>query len=92
MKFQKIIDISETDIIQEINETFSNEKRKNLIMQILPYDDVGDLDLDFLLTIMKSISKKVMIEVNGTGSEVEAKKINKDIQNLHKRLLNDGWI
>ena len=92
MKFQKIIDISETDIIQEINETFSNEKRKNLIMQILPEDDVRNLDLDFLLTIMKSLSKKVMIEVNGTGSEAEAKKISKDIQNLHKKLLDEGWI
>ena len=92
MKFNKTIDISETDIIQEINETFSNEKRKNLIMKILPEDEVRNLDLDFLLTMMKLLSKKIMIEVNGTGSEAEAKKINKDIQNLHKRLLDDGWI
>lgn len=92
MKFNKTIDISETDIIQEINETFSNEKRKNLIMKILPEDDVRNLDLDFLLTIMKLLSKKVITEVNGTGHEDKAKEISIDIQNLHKRLLDDGWI
>ena len=92
MKFNKTIDISETDIIQEINETFSNEKRKNLIMKILPEDEVCNLDLDFLLTMMKLLSKKVITEVNGTGQEDKAKEISLDIQNLHKRLLDDGWI
>lgn len=92
MKFNKTIDISETDIIQEINETFSNEKRKNLIMKILPEDEVCNLDLDFLLTMMKLLSKKVITEVNGTGQEDKAKEISLDIANLHKRLLNDGWI
>lgn len=52
MKFQKTIDISESDIIQEMCDTFNNEKRKNLIMKMLPEDYVGNLDLEFLLTIM----------------------------------------
>ena len=92
MKFNKTIDISETDIIQEINETFSNEKRKNLIMKILPEDYVGNLDLDFLLTIMKLLSKKVITEVKGTGQEDNAKEISWDITNLHKRLSEEGWM
>ena len=92
MKFQKTIDISETDIIQEINETFSNEKRKNLIMKILPEDYVGNLDLDFLLTIMKLLSKKVITEVKGTGQEDKANEISWDITNLHKRFSEGGWM
>lgn len=92
MKFQKTIDISESDIIQEMCDTFNNEKRKNLIMKMLPEDYVGNLDLEFLLTIMKSISSKLISEVNGTGTETEAKEINKKIKNLHKKLLEEGWI
>ena len=73
MKFQKTIDISESDIIQEMCDTFNNEKRKNLIMKMLPEDYVGNLDLEFLLTIMKLLSSKLISEVNGTGTETEAK-------------------
>lgn len=39
MEFQKDINISETEIIQGINDTYSNEKRRKLIMQILPEDE-----------------------------------------------------
>ena len=92
MKFQKTIDISESDIIQEICDTFNNEKRKNLIMKMLPEDYVGNLDLDFLLTIMKLLSKKVITEVNGTGQEDKAKEISRDITNLHKILSEEGWM
>jgi hypothetical protein len=92
MKFQKTIDISESDIIQEMCDTFNNEKRKNLIMKMLPEDYVGNLDLEFLLTIMKLLSSKLISEVNGTGTETEAKKISKEIKNLHKKLLEEGWI
>lgn len=92
MKFQKTIDISESDIIQEMCDTFNNEKRKNLIMKILPEDCVGNLDLEFLLTIIKLLSTKLISEVNGTGTETEAKEINKKIKNLHKKLLEEGWI
>jgi hypothetical protein len=92
MKFQKIIDISESDIIQEMCDTFNNEKRKNLIMKILPEDYVGNLDLEFLLTIMKLLSSKLISEVNGTGTEAEAKEISNKIKNLHKKLLEEGWI
>ena len=92
MKFQKTIDISESDIIQEMCDTFNNEKRKNLIMKMLPEDYVGNLDLEFLLTIMKSLSSKLISEVNGTGAETEAKEISKEIKNLHKKLLEAGWI
>lgn len=92
MKFQKTINISESDIIQEICDTFNNEKRKNLIMKMLPEDYVGNLDLDFLLTIMKLLSKKVITEVNGTGQEDKAKEISRDITNLHKILSEEGWM
>lgn len=92
MKFQKTIDISESDIIQEMCDTFNNEKRKNLIMKILPEDCVGNLDLEFLLTIMKLLSSKLISEVNGTGTEPEAKEICNKIKNLHKKLLEEGWI
>ena len=92
MKFQKTIDISESDIIQEMCDTFNNEKRKNLIMKMLPEDYVGNLDLEFLLTIMKLLSSKLINEVNGTGTETEAKEISKEIKNLHKKLLEAGWI
>ena len=92
MKFQKTIDISESDIIQEMCDTFNNEKRKNLIMKMLPEDYVGNLDLEFLLTIMKSLSSKLISEVDGTGAETEAKEISKEIKKIHKKLLESGWI
>ena len=92
MEFQKDINISETEIIQGINETYSNEKRRKLIMQILPEDEYGNLDLDFLLEIMKSISTKVSSEVVGTGFESEAKDVKNKINNLHNQLVESGWI
>ena len=92
MEFQKNINISEADIIQGINETYSNEKRRILIMQILPEDDYGNLDLDFLLKIMKAISTKVSSEVIGTGFESEAKDVKNKINNLHNQLVESGWI
>ena len=92
MEFQKEINISETDIIQGINETYSTEKRRKLIMQILPEDDYGNLDLDFLLKIMKAISTKVSSEVIGTGFESEAKDIKDKINNLYNQLVESGWI
>ena len=92
MEFQKVINISETDIIQGINETYSTEKRRKLIMQILPEDDYGNLDLDFLLKIMKAISTKVSSEVIGTGFESEAKDIKDKINNLYNQLVESGWI
>ena len=92
MEFQKDISISETEIIQGINETYSNEKRRKLIMQILPEDEYGNLDLDFLLKIMKAISTKVSSEVVGTGFESEAKDVKNKINNLHNQLVESGWI
>ena len=92
MEFQKDINISETEIIQGINETYSNEKRRKLIMQILPEDEYGNLDLDFLLKIMKAISAKVSIEVVGTGFESEAKDVKSKINNLYNQLIESGWI
>lgn len=92
MEFQKNINISEAEIIQEINDTYSNKKRKNLIMQILPEDEYGNLDLDFLLKIMKAISTKVYSEVVGTGFESEAKDVKNKINNLHNQLVESGWI
>lgn len=92
MIFQKEISISEAEIIKGINETYSNEKRKKLIIQILPEDDYGNLDLDFLLKIMKAISTKVSSEVIGTGFESEAKDVKNKINNLHNQLVESGWI
>ena len=86
MEFQKDINISEAEIIQGINETYSTEKRRKLIMQILPEDDYGNLDLDFLLKIMKAISTKVSSEVIGTGFESEAKGVKDKINNLYNQL------
>ena len=92
MEFQKNINISEAEIIQAINETFSTEKCRKLIMQILPEDEYGNLDLDFLLKIMKAISTKVYSEVVGTGFESEAKDVKNKINNLHNQLVESGWI
>lgn len=92
MEFQKDINISEAEIIQGINETYSTEKRRKLIMQILPEDDYGNLDLDFLLKIMKAISTKVSSEVIGTGFESEAKDVKDKINNLYNQLVESGWI
>lgn len=92
MQFEKNINISETEIIQAINETYSNEKRKNLIIKILPEDEYGNLDLDFLLKIMKAISTKVSSEVVGTGFESEAKDVKNKINNIYDQLVESGWI
>ena len=92
MEFQKDINISEAEIIQGINETYSTEKRRKLIMQILPEDNYGNLDLDFLLKIMKVISTKVSSEVIGTGFESEAKGVKDKINNLYNQLVESGWI
>lgn len=92
MIFQKEISISEAEIIQGINDTYSNEKRKNLIIKILPEDEYGNLDLDFLLKIMKAISTKVSDEIIGTGFESEAKDVKNKINNLYNQLVESGWI
>lgn len=92
MIFQKEISVSETEILQGINDTYSNEKRKKLIMQILPEDEYGNLDLDFLLKIMKAISTKVSDEIIGTGFETEAKDVKNKINNLYNQLIESGWI
>ena len=36
MKFQKIIQISDKDVIEEINDSFTNEQCLNFILKILP--------------------------------------------------------
>jgi hypothetical protein len=41
---------------------------------------------------MKLLSSKLISEVNGTGTETEAKEISKEIKNIHKKLLEAGWI
>ena len=92
MIFQKEISVSETEIIQGINDTYSNEKRKNLIIKILPEDEYGNLDLDFLLKIMKAISTKVSDEIVGTGFESKAKDVKSKINELYNQLVESGWI
>lgn len=92
MKFKKTIDISESEIIREINETFSNAKKKNLIQKIITLDEYNNLDLDFLMTIYEVIAKNVIDETKGTGFENEAKDIKIYIQNLQKKLVDAGWL
>lgn len=94
MKFDKTINISDADIIQTIRETYNNDKRYNFIMKILPEDMYGDLDLDFLFDMVKSLNNILSREIKsfGVGVDSELKKINKDIHNLHMKLIDDGWI
>lgn len=94
MKFDKTINISDVDIIQTIRETYNKDKRYNFIMKILPEDMYGDLDLDFLFDMVKSLNNILSREIKlfGIGADSELKKINKDIHNLHMKLIDDGWI
>lgn len=94
MKFDKTINISDADIIQTIRETYNKDKRYNFIMKILPEDMYGDLDLDFLFVMVKSLNNILSREIKsfGVGVDSELKKINKDIHNLHMKLIDDGWI
>ena len=94
MKFDKTVNISDADIIQTIRETYNKDKRYNFIMKILPEDMYGDLDLDFLFGMVKSLNNILSREIKsfGVGVDSELKKINKDIHNLHMKLIDDGWI
>lgn len=92
MKFDKTINISDADIIQTIRETYNKDKRYNFIMKILPEDMYGDLDLDFLFSMVKTLNNILSREIKPFGVDSELKKINKDIHNLHMKLIDDGWI
>lgn len=92
MKFDKTINISDADIIQTIRETYNKDRRYNFIMKILPEDMYGDLDLDFLFGMVKSLNNILSREIKPFGVDSELKKINKDIHNLHMKLIDDGWI
>ena len=91
MKFEKTINISDVDIIQTIRDTYNNDKRYNFIMKILPDDMYGDIDLDFIFNIVISLNNILVRETKSLdiGMDSELKKINKDIQKLHKKL---DWI
>lgn len=92
MKFDKTINISDADIIQTIRETYNKDRRYNFIMKILPEDMYGDLDLDFLFHMVKTLNNILSREIKPFGVDSELKKINKDIHNLHMKLIDDGWI
>lgn len=92
MKFDKSISISDQEIIQEIQNTYSVDKRKNLIMKILPDDYyTNTLDLDFIMSLMDSLLSKASKELVGSGFESEAKEIRQKIQNLHDKISESNW-
>ena len=92
MKFDKTISISDQEIIQEIQNTYSVYKRKNLIMKILPDDYyTNTLDLYFIMSLMDSLLSKASKELVGSGFESEAKEIRQKIQNLHDKISESGW-
>lgn len=92
MKFDKTISISDQEIIQEIQNTYSVDKRKNLIMKILPDDYyTNTLDLDFIMSLMDSLLSKASKELVGSGFESEAKEIRQKIQNLHDKISESNW-
>ena len=61
MEFQKIIKVSEKEVIEEICDYYSNQKTLGFIKQILPQNQYGrGYDVDFLSTLMIDISNKMV--------------------------------
>ena len=61
MEFQKIIKVSEKEVIEEICDYYSNEKTLSFIKQILPQNNYGSgHDVDFLSTLMIDLSNKMV--------------------------------
>lgn len=66
MEFQKIIKVSENEVIEEICDYYSNEKTLSFIKQILPQNPYGrGHDVDFLSTLMIDISNKMVKSLDG---------------------------
>ena len=92
MKFQKIIQISDKDVIEEINDSFTNEQCLNFILKILPTNHWGaGFDSEFLMVLINKLSERMNRTMKGTEYEKEWKNISKTISNFHEKLTNDGF-
>lgn len=79
MEFQKIIKVSEKDVVEEIRLYYSNEKTFSFIKQILPQNSYGSgYDVDFLSTLMIDLSNKMVKSLDGELKS-EAKKLYEEI-------------
>ena len=79
MEFQKIIKVSEKEVIEEIRDYYSNEKTFNFIKQILPQNQYGrGYDVDFLSTLMIDLSNKMVKSLDGELKD-DAKKLYEEI-------------
>ena len=79
MEFQKIIKVSEKEVIEEICDYYSNEKTLSFIKQILPQNPYGrGYDVDFLSTLMIDISNKMVKSLDGELKS-DAKKLYEEI-------------
>ena len=88
MKFNKTIDISEFDIVYEINENYSNEKLLNFIMKILPEESYPNRDIEFLFLLLKKLSNKLVEFTKDCELEDDAKKLRKEIKELYDKANN----
>jgi membrane protease subunit (stomatin/prohibitin family) len=79
MEFQKIIKVSEKEVIEEIRDYYSNEKTFGFIKQILPQNPYGGgHDVDFLSTLMIDLSNKMVKSLDGELKS-DAKKLYEEI-------------
>jgi membrane protease subunit (stomatin/prohibitin family) len=79
MEFQKIIKVSEKEVIEEICDYYSNEKTFSFIKQILPRNPYGSgHDVDFLSTLMIDLSNKMVKSLDGELKS-DAKKLYEEI-------------
>ena len=79
MEFQKIIKVSEKEVIEKICDYYSNEKTLSFIKQILPQNQYGrGHDVDFLSTLMIDLSNKMVKSVDGELKN-DAKKLYEEI-------------
>lgn len=59
MQVKKIINIPDKDIIDDIKDYWTPEKRMNLILKILPVTEYDNLlDLDFIFSLNNNLLKK----------------------------------
>lgn len=78
MEFQKIIKVSEKEVIEEIRDYYSNEKTFSFIKQILPQNPYSRYDVDFLSTLMIDLSNKMVKSLDGELKD-DAKKLYEEI-------------
>lgn len=88
MKFNKTIDISEFDIIHEINENYSNAKLLDFIMKIFPEESYPNRDIEFLFLLLKKLSNKLVEFTRDCELEDDAKKLRKEIIELYNKTNN----